>query len=109
MGTTRTQYACAAHWTSPTVTNVILSSSTSSQMLCLSYMETESRGWLSSHSCQHTGSHTLLLSLLHLSLLLLLLGNPPHPQHPLLSSSSHNPSTLLVIESFVCCDQTNWL
>jgi len=60
--TTKTQYACAAHWTSPTVTNVILSSSSSSQMLCLSYMETENRGWLSSHSCQHTGSHTFHIS-----------------------------------------------
>lgn len=52
----RTEYACVAHWTVTTVTNVILSSSTSSQMLCLSYMETENRGWLSSHSC-YTGNH----------------------------------------------------
>jgi len=52
----RTEYSCVAHWTHPTVTNVILSSSTSSQMLCLSYMETENRGWLSSHSC-YTGHH----------------------------------------------------
>ena len=52
---TKTEYSCKAHWTGPGQrTNIILSSHTSSQLMCLSY--TENQGYLSSHSC-HTELH----------------------------------------------------
>lgn len=52
---TKTEYSCKAHWTGPgRRTHIILSSHTSSQLMCLSY--TDNHGFLSSHSC-HTELH----------------------------------------------------